>query len=62
MLRILGLAARRNAITRGYLGGRDDGGNQVRSCVRGDVEDRVDAVWEHRERILRHEEPHDGHH
>lgn len=41
--------------------GRDDGGDQVGAGVGRNVEDRVDAVGQHSERILGHEEPDQSH-
>ncbi len=57
----LGLSIRRRAGGRGDRLGREDSGDEVRSGVGGDVEDGVDAVGEHGERVLRREEPDQSH-
>lgn len=40
---------------------RLEGWNQVRASVGCDMEDRVNTEWEHCERVLRGEEPNEGH-
>ncbi len=62
MVGILGLSGGRSAGSGSNLRRRDESGNQVRPCVGSNVEDRVDAIREHGEGILRHEEPDNGHH
>lgn len=55
---VLRLATRRG----GALGGRDDGRDDSGASVGREVEDRVDAVGEHGDRVLGREKPDQGHH
>ena len=62
VLSILRLGAGRGSGRRVDLLGRDKGWDYVCARVGRDVENRVDAIWQHRKRVLGHEEPDDGHH
>lgn len=57
MLRVGRLGVGGGRAGRGDDLGRDDGGDQVRAGIGSHVEDGVDAVGEHGEGVLRHEQP-----